>query len=203
MNQFLSSLNLTPAERRLVVVAFVAVFVVLNIWLIFPHWKDWNKVNDELAASRAKLKTYKVESAKLPSYREKLRDLEPNGASVPSVDQAIQFLRTVQTLAQTSGINVSSWGQVGKSQRSNSNTNSFYEDRNLTIRITASENELVDFLYKLGSGGSAIRVSDLSLKPDPSQTKLLGTITLVASYQSTDNSKSRPEILTRNPKGKN
>ena len=40
----------------------------------------------------------------------------------------------------------------------------------------------MDFLYRLGAGGSLIRVRDLSLSPDPTGIKLSSQITLVASY---------------------
>jgi hypothetical protein len=41
----------------------------------------------------------------------------------------------------------------------------------------------VDFLYKLGSGASMIRVRDLELQPDAPHQHLNGNIRLVASYQ--------------------
>jgi hypothetical protein len=41
----------------------------------------------------------------------------------------------------------------------------------------------VDFLYKLGSGASTIRVRDLELQPDPPHQRLSANIRLVASYQ--------------------
>jgi hypothetical protein len=41
----------------------------------------------------------------------------------------------------------------------------------------------VDFLYKLGSDVSMIRVLDLELQPDGPRQKLNANIKLVASYQ--------------------
>jgi hypothetical protein len=41
----------------------------------------------------------------------------------------------------------------------------------------------VDFLYKLGSGASMIRVRGLELQPDPPHQHLTANIGLVASYQ--------------------
>ena len=41
----------------------------------------------------------------------------------------------------------------------------------------------MDFLYKLGSGASMIRVRDLELQPDPPHQRLSANIRLVASYQ--------------------
>jgi hypothetical protein len=41
----------------------------------------------------------------------------------------------------------------------------------------------VDFLYKLGSGASMVRVLDLELQPDAAHQNLNASIRLVASYQ--------------------
>ena len=51
------------------------------------------------------------------------------------------------------------------------------------INVLATEEQLVDFLYKLGSGASMIRVRDLELQPDPPRQHLSANIKLVASYQ--------------------
>jgi hypothetical protein len=52
-----------------------------------------------------------------------------------------------------------------------------------TITVHATEGQLVDFLYKIGSGASMIRVRDLELQPDPPRQHLAANIKLVASYQ--------------------
>ena len=38
-------MNLRPQERRLVVFVGIVFFVVLNIWLVWPHFGDWTKVS--------------------------------------------------------------------------------------------------------------------------------------------------------------
>ena len=42
---------------------------------------------------------------------------------------------------------------------------------------------MVDFLYAIGSGDLLVRVKELSVNPDASQTKLMGSMKLVASFQ--------------------
>ena len=49
--------------------------------------------------------------------------------------------------------------------------------------MQAGEEQLVDFLYNLGSGNSQIRVRDLTVRPDPPRQQLLAQVKLVASYQ--------------------
>ncbi len=58
----------------------------------------------------------------------------------------------------------------------------------------------MDFLYKLGSGASMIRVRDLELQPDPPRQRLSANIRLVASYQK--NSTAAAAAKTVNRKGK-
>jgi hypothetical protein len=49
--------------------------------------------------------------------------------------------------------------------------------------VSATDQQLVDFLYKLGSDASMIRVHDLELQSDMVRQHLSADITLVASFQ--------------------
>ena len=60
---------------------------------------------------------------------------------------------------------------------------SFLSQQVQNINVLATEEQLVDFLYKLGSGSSMIRVRDLTLQPDAPRQHLTADIRLVASYQ--------------------
>jgi len=62
----------------------------------------------------------------------------------------------------------------------------------LNINVQATDAQLVDFLYKLGSDASMIRVRDLELQPDPPHQHLTANIRLVASYQKNPPAKSGP-----------
>jgi len=53
----------------------------------------------------------------------------------------------------------------------------------VNINVLATESQLIDFLYKIGSGASMIRVRDLELQPDALHQRLNANIRLVASYQ--------------------
>jgi hypothetical protein len=62
-------------------------------------------------------------------------------------------------------------------------TNQFFEEHVVKVDITAGEEQLVNFLYRLGTGDSMIRVRDVAnLRLDPSQTRLMASLDLVASF---------------------
>jgi hypothetical protein len=52
-----------------------------------------------------------------------------------------------------------------------------------SISLLTKEQQLVDFLYNLGSSNSLIRVRDLTLRTDPPRQNLSANVKLVASYQ--------------------
>ena len=81
MTSILDKLNLSPQERRLVVVVAIVVFVVLNIWLIWPEFGSVNRWNNRRQAAEANLKKFKDEIAKKTVYERQLRELESQGAS--------------------------------------------------------------------------------------------------------------------------
>jgi Tfp pilus assembly protein PilO len=62
-------------------------------------------------------------------------------------------------------------------------TNEFFVEQIQNITVSATDEQLVDFLYKLGSDASMIRVRDLELQPDPPRQKLNANVRLIASYQ--------------------
>ena len=75
MNSFLDQLNLTPQERRIVVVIAVVVFVVLNMLLVWPHFKDLGQVKGQLEATRKQIQDWNKEIVK---------DMEPSTVTRPS-----------------------------------------------------------------------------------------------------------------------
>lgn len=180
MSSFFSRLNLRPQEQRIVVVVVTVVLVVLNALFIWPRFKDWAKLQTTLTKSRATLKSYQDEIARTPQYQEQLRKLEGGGGAVLPAEQALDLMRTVQNQAQQSSVAVTGTRPVTSAT---SNTNQFFDEQVVAIDVSCLDKELVDFLVALGSGDSMIRVRDMDLRPDPPQYRLLGKVTLVASYQ--------------------
>ena len=169
--------NLRPFEKRVFVGVAAMLFIVFNLWFVFPHFSDWSKVQNRMAAAQKKLGAFRREIDQMEFYRKELAKLEGEGLSVPAEDQSVQFLRALQTQQQASKVNVTSYGRQAL------RTNQFFLELSQNIGVACGEAELVDFLYNLGSGSSLIRVRDLTLKPDPQRQLLAGQIKLVASYQ--------------------
>lgn len=181
MMRYLDKLNLRPGEKRLVVAVVLAAFIVIQIVFVWPHFGDVGNAQVALVGARAKLEKSQTEVNKSGQYQKKLRELEGAGSSVPTQEAALNLQNIVQQQAAASGVAILSYDS--RTSSGQSKTSEFFDEYQLRIQINSGDKELVDFLYKLGSGSSLIRVRDLTLNPDPSQTRLNGTIALVASYQ--------------------
>ena len=111
-------------------------------------------------------------------YQAQVKAFETQGNFVALEDQSINFLRTIQSQAQANGVTIVNPG------RSLTHTNdAFFVEQIQNITVSATDDQLVDFLYKLGSDASMIRVRDLELQLDSTRQKLNANIRLVASYQ--------------------
>lgn len=187
MNALVNRLNLRPQELRLVVIVFAIVFVVLNFWLVVPHFGDWAKAKKSLAKAKSTLALYQreIDPKRLAEYRNKLRELEGAGSTVATDERSFDLARIIQNQATLSGVTI--LRDSPTTTISGGKTNEFFEERARVIEVSTGEKELVDFLVALGSTNSMIRVKSLNLKPDQSQMKLTGGITLVASYQKKPN----------------
>ena len=185
-------LNLRPAERRLVIVVGIVVFIIVNWIWVWPRFFDWGKLQSRRNAANSLLQQYNKEIANTPGYQARLKDLESQGAVVASEDQALKLSTTVQNQAALSGVEynrfeimrATAFTQGGK-------TNQFFEEQGCIMSVTTLEKNLVDFLYSLGTGGSFIRVRSFTLNPDAPRNKLQGSVTLVASYAK----KAPPKVL--------
>jgi len=178
MMGYLDRLNLRPAERRLVVLVAVVLFVVANLIFVWPYFGSWNLANLRLEKADAKLASFQKEIAQTNTYNASLAEFEKENPEVPSEDRALQFQQAIQTQAAQSGVNVNQYGRT--STRTN---DAFFLEQLQTISVQTKEKELVEFLYQLGAGNSLIRVRELSLRPDQQKYTVGGNLTLVASYQ--------------------
>ena len=184
MRTVLDKLNLRPQERRLVVMAVAVLAVVLHFWFVQPYFKEWSQVKAELDKAGRTLKTYRAEIARTNEYEAKRLKLEIQGSSLPAEQQAQAniLIGRIQAVADQSKLSVGSMAPLGHSRTGK--TNEFFEEQTISLTVNPSgPQELVDFLYAIGSGDLLVRVKELSVNPDASQTKLMGSMKLVASFQ--------------------
>ncbi len=188
MNNLLDKLNLRPQERRIVVGVGVLVFVVLNLLFVMPHLSDLGQTEVKLDRARRSLETYQKEIAKTSQSVERLQSLQGTGSEV--LNEELQLQRIVQTEASNSGLMVNRYDP--RPRVSLTKTNQFFEDQFLTIDFNSDGKSLVDFLSNLALGNSMIRVREMNIKPDGSQTRLVGSLLFVASFQKKQPTSSNP-----------
>lgn len=170
--------HLRPLERRLAVGVVVVLILVLNWVFIWPHFADWGNLRGRLDSARRKLELYQTAVVQMTNYQAQVKSLEGQGEFVALEDQAINFMRTIQAQAEASGV-----GRANYSRSIMHTNDAFFIEQLQNINVVATDQQLVDFLYKLGSGASMIRVRDLELQPDGPRQHLNANIQLVASYQ--------------------
>jgi hypothetical protein len=181
---YLDRLNLRPFEKRLVVAVGAVLFVVLNAWFVVPHFSDLGQAKKRRADALEQMKRWQVEIDQKTKYEKGINKFIQEGHEVQAEDQVNQFARAIQEQQARSGVGIPNFG------RTTTKTNQFFLELTQPVSVQSGEAQLVDFLYSLGSGNSLIRVSDLTLRPDPPRQQLSGTIKLVASYQKTVSKKA-------------
>jgi len=163
---FLDKLNLRPQERRLVVLVAVIVFIVLNLLFVRPHFGEWGATENKIAQAKKMLASFQKEATRIPEYQKRLAQLQSSGSDVLSEELELQ--RAVQNQVVSHGLMVTRYDP--RARASESHTDQFFGEQALAINFTSGGKELVDFLVDIAAGNSIIRVRDMSVKPDPSQT---------------------------------
>lgn len=189
MTSVLDKLNLSPQEKRLVVVVLAVAVLVLSALFVWPRLGDWKKLQTSLVTSRKTLKAQQDEIARTQQYEEQIRKLAEQRSAVLPAEQALDLVTTVQNQAQSCEVAITRT-QPGSGH--NTSTNQFFDEQVVAVDVISDDEQLVHFLVALGSGDSMIRVRDMDLRPDAPQYRLMGKITLVASYQK----KPKPQAAT-------
>jgi type II secretory pathway component PulM len=172
--------QLRPMERRLAVGVIVAVILVFNYVVIWPHFNDWGNLNNQISAGQQKLRMYQDAIAQTPAFEQKLKKFENEGEFVAPQNQAISFLQTIQSQAAATQV-----GIVNTARSVTRTNDAFFVEQIQNINVIATDEQLVNFLYQLGNDASMIRVRDLELQPDNPRQHLNASLQLVASYQKT------------------
>ena len=131
-----------------------------------------------MAKARTELDRNQKASAMVPDLQKQVKQFASEGEFVAPEDQAINLMRTIQSQASASGFGIQRYSPA--IMRTN---DQFFVEQVQNINIIAPEEQLVDFLYKLGSSSSMIRVRDLEMSPDGPRQRLNANIKLVASDQ--------------------
>jgi hypothetical protein len=182
MTTFLDKLNLRPGERRLVIGAAVVVLGFLYAWFVYPRFAEWQKLDKKREDLESTLARYQKEITRTAEYQKGLAELKKRGNPVDAEKQAIEMQRTITSQAAMNGVGINGYTAGRGPATTGGKTNAFFEEQTGTITFVAEENALVNFLYALSSGESLIRVASMTINPDPSRMRLMGNITLVASY---------------------
>ena len=169
--------QLRPLERRLAVGVAVILFLVLNWIFIWPHHSDWENLKTRQKSARDSLQLYQTAISQSTNYEALVKKFEGQGGFVAPEDKAINMMRTINSQSAQSGVRINNYS--GSMMR----TNEFFTEQTQHIIVSATDAQLVDFLYKLGNDASMVRVIDLELQPDGTKLRLTGNIRLVASYQ--------------------
>lgn len=193
MTSTFDKLNLRPFERRLVVVVGIILFVGVQFLYIWPHFGDVSKTQNLRRKALTELKTRQEAIAETNKFNAELIKLQGEGLDVPEEDQAVELMRAIQRQAAQAGV------QIQSSSKPFTRTNDFFMEQSQTISTVSEEGALVNFVYDLGSGNSLIRVRDLTLRRDQSQTRLNASIKLVASYQKKPGTGRQPPSRTTKP----
>jgi Tfp pilus assembly protein PilO len=170
--------QLRPLERRLAVGVLVILFLVLNAVFVWPHYTDWDNLKGRLATAHKNLARDQAGLLEQPKYEALVKNLEGQGEFVAPEDMGVNMMRTIQNQSSQSGVVL-----LNQSPQTTKDADEFFVQQTRNINVSANDEQLVDFLYKLGSGASMIRVRDLTMQADGSKQRLTVGITLVASYQ--------------------
>jgi hypothetical protein len=192
MSAFIDSLNLRPQEKRLIVGIALAVFVVLNIYFVFPHFKDYAAITREFYTIRTNTTAYKsmIAADDNPNngFRIQLVKLkQQEGDSSASPYKEIQLVNTIASQARTTGVGIQTADPLPTLRRGLTNQAAqFFESQSIRISAQAKEVDLINFLYNIGNDPAMIRVRELDLRPfDNNRYQLKCLITLTADYQKT------------------
>jgi hypothetical protein len=170
--------QLQPIERRWVAFVGLAVFLLLNWWIVWPHFSDWRKADARIDKANDLMAKYRAELKNESLYKVRLNELQADsGTVVEDQDQAIDLIRFYTSRANSNAV------QVISNSRITTRTNDpFFADTEMQLNVVGRENHIVNFLYSLSAGKSIVRVRAMSLRPDATHQQINANISIVASY---------------------
>ncbi len=183
MNSFFDRYNLNAFERRLTVVVGMAIFLVINMVLVWPRFSEYGELRTKMSKAEQRLRTYGTQLSKAPALKRQLTELEGSGSDVIEAERANQLIKVIQQKARESKLPFPNVRPVNTGLADDTQEK-FFEQKAYALTVNTDYQELVAFLIAIGSDDSVIRVRDLDLKPEPPKNhRLIVSMTLVANYQ--------------------
>ena len=169
-------LNLSSGERRLVMIVIVVLMLAL-MWMVWGMIPSPSATKQKIAKAQTQLDSFKAEIEKTDVYHQQISTLEGLGSEVIKIEQQVDMRNFINRLTTANGVEITS------ATSADPKTGDFFIEQSMTIRFSSKESDLVNFLWKLGSSDTMVRVSQMRVNPDKNRYKLSGSMTLTASYQ--------------------
>ena len=169
-------LNLSSGERRLVMIVIVVLMLAL-MWMVWGMIPSPELTQNKITKAQTQLNSFTNEISKIAHYESTIRALEGLGSAVIPIEQEVDMRAFINSLTAASGVEITSRASAEPK------TSDFFIEQSMTIRFSSKESDLVNFLRKLGSSDSMMRVSQMRVNPDKNRYRLGGSMTLTASYQ--------------------
>jgi type II secretory pathway component PulM len=188
MKSAFDQLNLRPLERRMVVVGLIIIFIVVNYVWVRPQFKQWSVVQADIRRLSGTLAQYQAKVKQLPELLKKEAELKGSEDFNPDTDnKSLDLQRVAEARLRATGL-VGNGLYPGPRHP----VSDYFEEQTLQIPFNnAADTNLVQFLVSI-SQDSLIRVQSLNLKPDAGQTRLMGSVVLVATYSSQSGTSAKP-----------
>ena len=185
-------LNLSSGERRLVMAVLVVLMLALA-WMVWGMIPSPGVTQNKISQAQQRLNSFTNEISKIADYEKKIGELQGLGSAVIKIEQQTDMRKFINQLTAANGVDIDS------TTSADPKTGDFFIEQSMNIRFSSKERELVNFLWKLGSSDSMVRVSQMRVQPDKNRYKLSGTMTLTASYQK-DVKATKPKPSLAKPK---
>ena len=169
-------LNLSSGERRLVMAVLVVLMLALA-WMVWGMIPSPGVTQNKISQAQQRLNSFTNEISKIADYEKKIGELQGLGSAVIKIEQQTDMRKFINRLTAANGVDIDS------TTSANPKTGDFFIEQSMTIRFSSKESDLLKFLWKLGSSGTMVRVSQMRVNPDKNRYKLSGSMTLTASYQ--------------------
>ena len=169
-------LNLSSGERRLVMAVLVVLMLALA-WMVWGMIPSPGVTQNKISQAQQRLNSFTNEISKIADYEKKIGELQGLGSAVIKIEQQTDMRKFINQLTAANGVDIDS------TTSANPKTGDFFIEQSMTIRFSSKESDLVNFLWKLGSSDTMVRVSQMRVNPDKNRYKLSGSMTLTASYQ--------------------